>query len=379
MRVAIIKSNYTPYGGGEKYTRRMINAFIEKNIQVDVLTAESGGWEGALENVGWVTLKQFKYNNLLRLLTFNSSVNRYLKNTRYDCIFGMDRTEYQTHLRAGGGSHAAWIQRRCEEYSPLRCLSFRINPFHRMMIKIERNAFLSNELKRIFCNSNLVRNEIIHYYPQAEDKIMVVHNGVEWHEFSKAFDEAATSKESLLVRLGLHPDRFYFLFLGSGYKRKGLKKAITALRSLPNYVDLLVVGKDKNENQYKAISEKLQLRERIHFFGPQRNVIPFFQISDAFILPTIYDPFSNASLEALAMGLYTVTSNANGCSEVIKDRAGYIIENLRDNDSIAEAMKTALDRHLSKREIRESIKYLDFSAQLNKIVDVSISDMDVSR
>ena len=378
MRVAIIKSNYTPYGGGEKYTTRMINAFIEKNIHVDVLTAESGGWEGILLNVSCVTLKQFKYNNLLRLLTFNSSVNHYLKNTRYNCIFGMDRTEYQTHMRAGGGSHAAWIQRRCEEYSALRCWSFRLNPFHRMMIKIERSAFLSNELKRIFCNSSLVKNEIIHYYPQVKGKIEVVHNGVEWHEFSKAFDEAAATKESLLKRLGLYPDRYYFLFVGSGYERKGLKKAITALKSLPDHVDLLVVGKDKNESKYKTMSEKSGLTERIHFFGPQRNVTPFFQISDAFILPTIYDPFSNASLEALATGLYTVTSNANGCSEVIIDKAGYIIEDLRDIDSITEAMKTALSGHLSKREIRESVKYLDFSTQLNKIVDICISDMEAS-
>lgn len=375
MRVAIIKSNYSPYGGGEKYATRMIKAFVEKGIHVDVLTADPGGWEDTLQDVGRVRLKQSKYNNLLRLLTFNSSSNRYLKKERYDCVFGMDRTEYQTHLRAGGGCHAAWLRRRSEDSSALRCLSFRINPFHMTMLGIERRAFTADGLKRIFCNSNLARNDIIRYYPQVEDKIMVVHNGVEWHEFSGAFD--AADKKETLKGLGLYPDRYYFLFVGSGFQRKGLGKAITALNSLPRYVELLVVGKDKNENRYRTLSRSSGLGQRVHFFGPLRDVLPFLRVSDAFILPTLYDPFSNASIEALAMGLYTVTSSANGCSEVIREGAGHVIEDIRDSDSVSAAMKTALKGHLSREQIRESVRHLDFGPQLNKIVNTCLGDMKV--
>jgi UDP-glucose:(heptosyl)LPS alpha-1,3-glucosyltransferase len=379
MRIAIIKSNYTPYGGGEKYTTRIINAFAGKNLQVDVLTSESEMWEGSDLKARCIHMKQFKHNNLLRLLTFNTSVNRHLKNTPYDCIFGMDRTEYQTHIRAGGGCHAAWIERRCQENSRLRCLSFRINPFHRMMINIERRAFLSHALKRIFCNSNFVKEDIIRYYPCARDKITVVHNGVEWHEFSKAFSDSEAIKGDLLQSLTLDPDRYYFLFVGSGYERKGLIKALAALTLLPTFVELIVVGKDKNENKYKKIASRTGLGQRVHFFGPQKNVALFFQVSDSFILPTLYDPFSNASLEALAMGLYTVTSKANGCSEIIKGGAGFVIEDNSNIDSIAEAMKTALHKRLSKQEIRESVRHLDFNSQLNKIVDVCLSDSEKSK
>lgn len=374
MRFAIIKSNYTPYGGGEKYTARLINAFMKRDIRVDVITAESVRWEKTSPDVNWVSLKQFRYNNLLRLLSFNSSVNNYFKNApAYDCVFGMDRTEYQTHLRLGGGCHKAWLRRRCEEVSSLRCLSFRLNPFHRKMIEIERRAILSDKLKRIFCNSNLVRNEIIHYYPQAENKMTVIHNGVEWDEFSDAFNKAASVKQQILKNLGLKSDKHYFLFVGSGYERKGLRKAIKALRLLPYFADLIVAGKDKNEKKYKSLAKKSGLGERVHFFGAQRNVLPFFQAADSFILPTIYDPFSNASLEALAMGLYTVTSKANGCSEVITNGAGHIIEDLHDISSIAEAMNSALQAHLTRPEIRTSVKYLNFNIQLNKIVDECIS------
>lgn len=374
MRIAIIKSNYAPYGGAEKYASRMVGAFAARDVQVDVLTAESGEWGRTPRNVSLVALKQAKYNNLLRLLTFDASVAKYLRKENYDCVLGMDRTSLQTHLRAGGGVHAAWIARRCRESSALRCISFRINPFHRTMIEMERKAFLSPGLRRIFCNSHLVRNEIAGYYPGALDKVTVVHNGIEWGELSGAFSEIAETKGSILRGLGLNPDRYYFLFVGNGFDRKGLRKAIVALKLLPGHVHLMVAGKDKNEKVYRALVEKSGLQKRVHFFGLQRNVVPYLQAADAFVLPTIYDPFSNASLEALAMGLFLVTSDANGCCEVIAEGAGSVIQDLGDAGSVAEAMSGALEEHLSRDGIRESVRHLDFATQLNRIVETCMED-----
>ncbi len=377
MRIAIIKSNYSPYGGAEKHTTRLIDFFVKNNVEVAVLTSKHGGWNEFPQCVKPVVLKQFRYNNLLRLLTFNSSVNRHLRNERYDCILGIDRTDTQTHLWLQGGCHKAWIRRRCEENSRLRCFSFKVNPFHRAAMEIERRALLSDALKRVICNSNLVRNEILHFYPQTERKIAVVHNSAEWHEFSEAFGEGLTERDRILERLGLKPDKFYYLFLGSGYERKGLRKAIMALPLLPGYTELIVVGKDKREKRYRELCEKAGLVKRVHFFGPRKDVVPFLQVSDASVLPTIYDPCAGASVEALAMGLYTVTSAANGCSEVIRKGAGFVIENLGDDSSVAEAMGTALGGHLSKREIRETVRHLDFETQLGKIVTMCIADMRI--
>jgi UDP-glucose:(heptosyl)LPS alpha-1,3-glucosyltransferase len=374
MRIAIIKSNFTPYGGAEKYTLKLIDAFIKNNVAVDVITSTHSDWSSTSLNFRQIVLNQFRYNNLLRLLTFNASVKQYLKKEPYDCILGMECTGYETHLRAGGGCHSAWIQRRCVESSWLKCLSFKINPFHKAMIAMEKHAFLSNKLKRIICNSHLVEREMAYFYPQVKDKLTVVHNGVEWNEFSEVFETGLNKRNDILQNLHLNPDRFFFLFVGSGYERKGLAKAIMALPLLPEHTELIVAGKDKQQNRYQALCKNLGLAERVHFFGPQENIIPFLQVSDAFVLPTIYDPFSNASLEALAMGLYTITSDANGCAEVINDRAGFIIRNLKDIDSVAAAMKKALGNHLSKKEIRNSIRYLDFEAQLKKIVHVCLSD-----
>jgi UDP-glucose:(heptosyl)LPS alpha-1,3-glucosyltransferase len=374
MKVAIIKSNYTPYGGGEKYTTRLIKAFAARGDGVDVLTAVKGQWDAFADNVKWVQLRQMPYINLLRLVSFNASVNSHLKTHSYDCVLGMDRTEAQTHLRAGGGCHAAWLRRRCAEASMLECLSFRLNPFHRNMLAIERKAFLSPGLRKIICNSHLVRKEIEEFYPAVSQKLTVIHNGVEWNEFTVPFSQAGERREDVRGHLHLASDKFVFLFVGSGYSRKGLGKAISALSLLPDDAELVVVGKDKEERQYRNIAKVRGLLRRVHFFGPRKDVISFYQAADAFVLPTIYDPFSNASLEALAMGLFTVTSDANGCAEVIKEGAGVVMPAPCTTDAVAAAMKTAMEASLSKEAIRESVRHLDFEDQLKKLVEVCIRD-----
>ena len=375
MRIAIIKSNFTPYGGAEKYTTRLIGAFLKNNFSVDVITTAHSDWSSTDLKLRQIVLKQCHCTNLLRLMTFHASVKQYLQKEPYDCILGMECTGYHTHIRAGGGCHAAWIRRRCAESSWLRCLSFRMNPFHKAMMALEKTAFLSDRLKRIICNSHLVENEIAFFFPRAKDKVTVVHNGVEWDEVANAFETGLRKRDDIVRNLHLNPDRFFFLFVGSGYERKGLAKAIRALLFLPDYADLIIVGKDRRQNYYEGLCKKSGLAKRVHFLGPQKNIIPFLQVADAFVLPTIYDPFSNASLEALAMGVYLVTSNANGCSEVMTEGSGFIIRNLSDTHSVAEAMRTALEPHLPKKEIRETVRHLDFEKQLQKIVDSCIADM----
>jgi UDP-glucose:(heptosyl)LPS alpha-1,3-glucosyltransferase len=317
MRVAIIKSNFTPYGGAEKYTTRLIDAFLKRNVTVDTITAARNKWSEHSLGFRQIVLRQFPYNNLLRLLTFHASVGKYIKNVRYDCVLGMECTGYETHLRAGGGCHAAWIERRCAESSRLRCVSFRANPFHQAMIALEKRAFVCRKLRRIICNSNLVKHEIDHYYPQASEKSTVVHNGVEWDEFAGVFETGLTKRNDILRDLRLNPERFFFLFVGSGYERKGLSKAIQAISLLPRDTELIVVGKDKRQDQYDELCVKVGLSGRVHFFGPQKNVIPFLQASDAFVLPTLYDPFSNASR------MCSISSFPVQGTEMIRTPAGY--------------------------------------------------------
>ncbi len=151
-------------------------------------------------------------------------------------------------------------------------------------------------------------------------------------------DRAATR-----AALGLADDHVAFLLVGSGYARKGVTTAIRALARLPQTARLVVVGKDKSPAHYRRLAQRAGVAERVVFAGPQTDVRRYLGAADAFVLPTLYDPLSNAVLEALACGLPVVTSRRCGAGElVVAHDAGWTCDAI-DDAAFAERMRTLLD------------------------------------
>src|SRR5205823_2111200 len=73
--------------------------------------------------------------------------------------------------------------------------------------------------------------------------------------------------------------------------------------------------------------------EPVRFLGEIADLRPIYAAADIFILPSIYDPFSNACLEALASGLPVITTCDNGFSEVIENGVHGSIVDLPNNVS----------------------------------------------
>jgi UDP-glucose:(heptosyl)LPS alpha-1,3-glucosyltransferase len=71
---------------------------------------------------------------------------------------------------------------------------------------------------------------------------------------------------------------------------------------------------------------------------------PYYAAADAFVLPTKWDPFSNATAEALACGLPVVTTAANGVSELLTEgREGFIVADPADIGALGGALSRMLD------------------------------------
>jgi len=131
--------------------------------------------------------------------------------------------------------------------------------------------------------------------------VQVIYNGIGG---SLPMMDRAPARE----RLGVDPGAFCVLFAGTGWERKGLIHAIRAVESLPFDAVLLVAGRGK---------PPARAGRRTRFLGATRDLPAIFSAADVFLLPTLYDPFSNACLEASAAGLPVVTTTANGFSEIL--------------------------------------------------------------
>lgn len=362
--IVLLKSRLDYKGGLEKYTLRIARAFAEKGCPVTILTT---GDPPKLAGMEVISLAKTSKCSFYHITHFDALCQKWLRKHPHDIVFGMERTTNQTHYRAGSGVHAAYLRQRRLTDSPLKCLFFSINPLHLALLRMEKKAFESKSLRLLFTNSEMVKKEILQTYATPSEKIVVIHNGVEWKEWESDFKSSFNRPPSSL---------YHFLFVGNGYRRKGLMFLLKGLAKL-TFQDwrLTVVGKDKEMRYFQKQASLLGLEKRVSFQGPQPDLRPFYQAADALVIPSIYDPFANVTLEALAMGLYVVSSRFNGGHEVLTPEGGYLIDDLTSPESMSAALSQAISHPktlASASFIREQIKELDFTKQLDKIVSATL-------
>lgn len=349
----LLKSNVQSSGGLEKYASRIAQGFIDRGAEVKLLTKQTRGWP-----------------SFWRLEQFDRFTRDWLKEHPADIIFGMDRNRFQTHIRAGNGVHAAYLESRVQSEGIFKWLKCHLNPLHRTILSIEKTAFENPCLERLFTNSHMVRRQILERFRIDANKIQVIHNGVEWKEMEKDFSLWPQKREEHLKSLSLSRDFFHLLFIGNGYLRKGLTQLLNALTQVPE-IYLSVIGKDNQASAYQHLVHRLGLADRVRFFGPATDIRPFYQYADALAIPSFYDPFANVTVEALAMGLFVISSKTNGGHEILTPEQGCVIEDLLNTDSVATSLRLALKHRKTPKSasaLRESIRHLDFSHQLDLLL-----------
>jgi UDP-glucose:(heptosyl)LPS alpha-1,3-glucosyltransferase len=367
--VVLLKSRSGGQGGLEKYASRIARAFVEKGAKVSILTTG----DALQSEIPVFSTKTIPWPAFVRMEQFDSFVQSWLKKNKADLVFGMDRNRFQTHFRAGNGVHAAYLESRILTEGRLKALLCQCNPLHLKILELEKAAFENPALQKLFTNSHMVRNQVLERYNTDPKKVQVIHNGVEWHEMEADFDNWPQGKTRALQKFNLNPNYFHLLFIGNGYLRKGLDRLLLALSQLKmREFHLSVIGKDNQMDLFRAKAVQLGLKDHVQFFGPSQEIRLFYQLADALIIPSFYDPFANVTVEALAMGLFVVSSKHNGGHEILTPQNGAVIEDLLSTDAMVDALQRAIQHKknlVQARLIRESVKHLDFSHQLKILME----------
>ncbi|MFQ5442173.1 MAG: glycosyltransferase family 4 protein [Thermodesulfobacteriota bacterium] len=341
MRIGIIRRRYNPYGGAEVFLKRFIAELLKRGHVVDLFAEEWAGGGGGGVGEG-VTFHRVRARGpyFLRPLCFALNAKKAVSRARPDVVVSFERTFCQDVYRAGDGCHREWLERRMPAAQPLKRFLISINPLHRVLLYIERRLFTDRRLKKVVANSNMVKADIIKHYGLPEKSIYVIYNGINLSAYtSRSFELRKKTREALGVEEGVR----VLLFVGSGFERKGLLYTIRALKRLKEApVKLIVIGRG-SAGRYLKEARGLGVEGLVTFLGPVKETAGYYQAADIFVLPSLYEPFSNACLEAMASGLPVVTSRANGFSEVIKEGStGAVVEDPTDPEEIARKIKTFL-------------------------------------
>lgn len=358
-----MKGHLAALGGLERDTLCLADAFVRRGHRVRILT--TGSCEGIQSEAELCSVASTLSLSYLHIRHFDARCQEWLRAHPSPIVFGMERNRYQTHYRAGSGVHAAFLQQRAL-YDPLwKRISFSLNPLHRTILRKEREAFEHPGLERLFAISHQVAREICLHYPRAESKIEVVHNGVEWGRYEESFRASER---------GVRGGRYELLFVGNGYKRKGLERLLQALSLLDSKeVHLSVVGKERHLGWYREWVEREGLGAQVTFWGSQRDLTAFYARADAVVLPSFYEPFGNVILEGLAMGCVACVSPFAGVSEVITSDMGIVLEGVEPH-AIAVALRQLLARPRGGRaERRAAVRPLDYASSLSQMVEATVT------
>lgn len=372
--IVLVQQSISARGGLEKHTLKIAAALVQSGRSPSILMSTVAP-EGVLPlEVSPVYLPLRHKAAFLKIREFNQQCLSWKRKYSPKIFFGMERISSASHVRLGNGSHRTYLARMIEAslYSPIRKF---FNPLHRSILQIEREMLENPYLEKVIANSHMVKGEIIRDYSIDPNKIIVIHNGVEWEELAPEFENWVETKNKISQTIGLDPHIYQFLFVGHGYERKGLSSLLEGLALLKTRdYHLSILGREKNMIPFKKKAKDLRIDSQVTFFGAQ-NPLPFYKIADCLVVPSVYDPFANVTIEALAMGLFVISSKYNGGKEVLTEETGKIIDNLFDPESIGHALQIALQRPktwISSESIRSSVKKLDFSVQLQKVIDICL-------
>lgn len=308
MKIGLARRGYSSTGGAENYLLRLADAL------------EAAGHTPALfASPAWPRDRWPAHRELIPVpgrnpRAFADGLAALQPASRCDRLFSLERVWRCDCYRAGDGVHQAWLERRSRTERWWRPLLRAFNPKHRQLLALERRLFAHGGARRIVANSRLVLAEIENHYETPPERLEVIYNGLPAEYFRiVTFEDRDRSR----AVLGLAPDDYAILFVGTGWVRKGLPHLLRAFARLPAVPrPVLLVAGHGNPRPY-LLGLTAAVRDRIRFLGPVKDVRSLYAAADVFVAPTLYDPFANACLEALAAGLPVLTTNANGFAEII--------------------------------------------------------------
>jgi UDP-glucose:(heptosyl)LPS alpha-1,3-glucosyltransferase len=349
MKIALVRYRYSSHGGAERYLH-MLAAGLQASAQVRVL---SSSWEeGNIARLPWEKLSVPRRPAPLRLWLFARAVRSWARAHPDWLLFSLERIPGAEVYRAGDGCHAEWLIRK----RALRPLSWRLDslrPLNRSYLHLEREMFRSPALQAVIANSERGKEEISRHYGVPRGKITVVYNGVELSRFPEKRKEEA--RRILRSRYGLPEEGPVFLYVGSGFARKGVGTLVRAAARLAGKGRSfrVIVGGKGNPDPYRGMAG--EARDRVIFPGPIREPEDHFLGADAFVFPTVYEPFSNACLEAMAAGIPVITTRVNGVSEILRDgESGFLLEDPMDDSALADGMEALFSGETRSRMGREA-------------------------
>lgn len=206
----------------------------------------------------------------------------------------------------------------------------------RKVYKSDReNAEAYKKFGKIVCVSEAVRQAFVSVFGNM-DSLQVVYNVID----SESIETKLCEFSPCLPDAGLK-----ILMVGNCRKEKSYDRMLYACRCLKDdglQFSVTVLGGGTEEEPLKKLCAQLELTDCVSFLGAVKNPYPYMRSTDILLCSSIQEGFSTVVIEALLIGLPTVTTDCSGMSEILENgKYGLIVEN--SQEGIYEGLKECIN------------------------------------
>ena len=335
MKLGFLLFDYFPYGGLQRDCLKIAGLCAARGHAVTLFTRT---WQGERPNNISVELSGRRgFSNVGRNRAWLRQLAATLPVRGLDGLIGFNKLPGLDVYYGSDPCYAAKSER-------LKSAWHRWLPRHRHFAALEKSVFAPGGPQILL----LTPHEIPLYqkfYGTEPERFHILPPGIARREFSEAQRHAAREK----IRADHHwpADERLLLLVGSGFRVKGLDRAITALAALPttlrDQTRLVVIGQNRT-GEFELLARRLGVSGRVHFLGGRDDVPDWLLAADLLLHPAYSESAGMILLEALTAGLPVLTTDTCGYAlHIVNAGAGIVLPSPFSQDACNRTLADMLD------------------------------------
>lgn len=341
MKIAFVLFKYFPFGGLQRDFMRIASLCVESGHEVIVYTLS---WQGERPDTFTIKIIEAKaLTNHKRYQRFEKQLLDDVKQHTVDMLVGFNK---MAHLDVYYAADACYA----EKAHKLRGRLYRMGSRYSYFYHNEKAVFAKQSSTEILMISDAQKAIFKKYYHTPDERFHLLPPGISRDR--KAPDNASQLRTVFRKKLNISDHQLLLLMIGSGFKTKGLDRALLAMKALEpelrQHVQFIIIGQD-NPKKFSRYAQQLGLGEQVQILAGRDDIPQFLLGADVLIHPAYNENTGTVLLEALVAGLPVLVTDICGYAHYIDEAdAGIVLDSpfsqAQLNQSLARMLKEPQSR-----------------------------------
>ena len=349
MQLALVIYKYFPYGGLQRDMARIGGELTSRGHSVRIYCMS---WQGeSLPGADIRVLKPSGFRSGARNTHFQQRLKQALAAEPVDGVIGFNKMSGLDVYFAGDPCFQAQADARRSLYKR--------GGRYKHFAAAEQAVFAPGSATRTLLLTSRQGEEFQQHYNTPDSALYVLPPGVDRSRCAPEDGLALVERRKRKrAELGLAEHELTLLLVGSGYRTKGLDRAITALAELAReqpgvQARLLVVGQDK-QRQFQRAAQREGVGKQVQFLGGRDDIPDLLLAADILLHPARAEAAGVVLLEAVVAGLPVVTTAVCGYAPHVRAaRAGFVLDEPFSQADLNRAVMRCIDG-VFRADCRES-------------------------